>query len=166
MNGTKYAILHRWAFSTPHSHSSCAQIFASGFCFQKFLLTVVWLLLCGLCTVFWKIYLFDGCRILRQSLHLSMYAPFDVNFSCLCFVWFCTFRFFAVYVTFLKFFKLFSAWICCVMYLSLLLSTGVSFILTYNLLRFAFFIRVSICWGGGVIIIFLSNAFNCVDLVL
>ena len=34
MNGTNYEIPHCGAFSPPHSHPSCAQIFASGSCFQ------------------------------------------------------------------------------------------------------------------------------------
>ena len=34
MNGTNYEVSHRGAFSTPHSHPSWAQIFASGSCFQ------------------------------------------------------------------------------------------------------------------------------------
>ena len=34
MNGTNYEVPHCGAFSTPHSHPSWAQIFASGSCFQ------------------------------------------------------------------------------------------------------------------------------------
>ena len=34
MNGTNYKVPHCGAFSTPHSHPSWAQIFASGSCFQ------------------------------------------------------------------------------------------------------------------------------------
>ena len=34
MNGTNYQVPHCGAFSTPHSHPSWAQIFASGSCFQ------------------------------------------------------------------------------------------------------------------------------------
>ena len=34
MNGTNYEIPHCGAFSTPHSHTSRAQIFVSGSCFQ------------------------------------------------------------------------------------------------------------------------------------
>ena len=34
MNGTSYEVPHCGAFSTPHSHPSWAQIFASGSCFQ------------------------------------------------------------------------------------------------------------------------------------
>ena len=34
MNGTNYEVPYCGAFSTPHSHPSWAQIFASGFCFQ------------------------------------------------------------------------------------------------------------------------------------
>ena len=34
MNGTNYEVPHCGAFSTPHSHPSCAQILASGSCFQ------------------------------------------------------------------------------------------------------------------------------------
>ena len=34
MNGTNYEVHHCGAFSTPHSHPSWAQIFASGSCFQ------------------------------------------------------------------------------------------------------------------------------------
>ena len=34
MNVTKYEVPHCGAFSTPHSHPSWAQIFASGSCFQ------------------------------------------------------------------------------------------------------------------------------------
>ena len=33
-NGTNYEVPHCGAFSTPHSHPSWAQIFASGSCFQ------------------------------------------------------------------------------------------------------------------------------------
>ena len=35
MNGTNYEVPHCGAFSTPHSHPSWAQIFASGSCFQQ-----------------------------------------------------------------------------------------------------------------------------------
>ena len=34
MNGTNYEVPHCGAFSTPHSHPSWAQKFASGSCFQ------------------------------------------------------------------------------------------------------------------------------------
>ena len=34
MNSTNYEVSHCGAFSTPHSHPSWAQIFASGACFQ------------------------------------------------------------------------------------------------------------------------------------
>ena len=34
MNGTNYEVPDCGAFSTPHSHPSWAQIFASGSCFQ------------------------------------------------------------------------------------------------------------------------------------
>ena len=34
MNGKNYEVPHCGAFSTPHSHPSWAQIFASGSCFQ------------------------------------------------------------------------------------------------------------------------------------
>ena len=34
LNGTNYEVPHCGAFSTPHSHHSLAQIFASGFRFQ------------------------------------------------------------------------------------------------------------------------------------
>jgi hypothetical protein len=34
VNGTNYEVPHCGAFSTPHSHPSWEQIFASGFCFQ------------------------------------------------------------------------------------------------------------------------------------